>query len=109
MTVSEVIYYTGVHPYTLQPIKTPKTPEEKQNQNRFFFWYKPEMQKWIKERLLKINRNDLVDKLLGKRQGPPPQQQQHKSNTSPPPKGGAKTPPPSQKPKQKPEIKCKWK
>ncbi len=110
MTVSEVIYYTGVHPYTLQPIKTPKTPEEKQNQNRFFFWYKPEMQKWIKERLLKINRKDLVDKLLGKRQGtPPPQQQQHKSNTPPPPKGGAKTPPPSQKPKQKPEIKSKWK
>ena len=32
MTVAEVIYYTGVHPYTLKPVKTVKTKEEKQNQ-----------------------------------------------------------------------------
>jgi uncharacterized radical SAM protein YgiQ len=31
MTVAEVIYYSGVHPYTLQPIKTAKTKEEKQS------------------------------------------------------------------------------
>ena len=38
MTVAEVIYYTGVHPYTLKPVKTVKTKEEKQNQNKYFLW-----------------------------------------------------------------------
>ncbi len=64
MTVSEVIYYSGVHPYTLQPIKTAKTKEEKQNQNNYFFWYKPEFKSWIRNRLTKINRPDLADRLL---------------------------------------------
>jgi radical SAM superfamily enzyme YgiQ (UPF0313 family) len=65
MTVAEVIYYTGVHPYTLKPIKTVKTKEEKINQNRFFFWYKRENQGWIKQRLEKAKRPDLIEKLLG--------------------------------------------
>lgn len=65
MTVAEVIYYTGLHPYTLKPIKTVKTREEKLNQNRFFFWYKRENKDWIKQRLTKVNRPDLVEKLLG--------------------------------------------
>lgn len=65
MTVAEVIYYTGVHPYTLKPVKTVKTKEEKLNQNRYFFWYKRENQDWIKQRLTKANRPDLVQKLLG--------------------------------------------
>jgi uncharacterized radical SAM protein YgiQ len=64
MTVSEVIYYSGVHPYTLQPIKTAKTKEEKQAQNNYFFWYKPEFKQWIRNRLTKINRPDLADRLL---------------------------------------------
>ena len=64
MTVSEVIYYSGVHPYTLQPIKTAKTKEEKQAQNNYFFWYKPEFKNWIRNRLTKINRPDLADRLL---------------------------------------------
>jgi len=65
MTVAEVIYYTGVHPYTLKPIKTVKTKEEKQNQNKFFFWYKRENRDWIRQRLLKANRPELIEKLLG--------------------------------------------
>ena len=65
MTVAEVIYYTGVHPYTLKPVKTVKTKEEKLNQNRYFFWYKRENKEWIKQRLTKAKRPDLVEKLLG--------------------------------------------
>ena len=65
MTVAEVIYYSGVHPYTLKPIKTPKTKEEKLSQNRFFFWYKKENKEWIKNRLEKAKRPDLSSKLLG--------------------------------------------
>lgn len=64
MTVAEVIYYAGVHPYTLQPIKTAKTKEEKLAQNRFFFWYKPEFKSWIRSRLHKLNRADLAERLL---------------------------------------------
>jgi uncharacterized radical SAM protein YgiQ len=64
MTVAEVIYYSGVHPYTLQPIKTAKTKEEKQSQNNYFFWYKPEFKDWIRKRLQKLNRPDLADRLL---------------------------------------------
>ena len=64
MTVAEVIYYSGVHPYTLQPIKTAKTKEEKLAQNRFFFWYKPEFKNWIRSRLHKLNRPDLAERLL---------------------------------------------
>jgi uncharacterized radical SAM protein YgiQ len=65
MTVAEVIYYSGVHPYTLQPIKTAKTKEEKQNQNKYFFWYKAEFKDWIRNRLTKLQRPDLAQKLLG--------------------------------------------
>ncbi len=65
MTVAEVIYYTGIHPYTLKPVKTVKTKEEKLNQNRYFFWYKRENQDWIRQRLTKAKRPDLVESLLG--------------------------------------------
>jgi radical SAM superfamily enzyme YgiQ (UPF0313 family) len=64
MTVAEVIYYTGVHPYTLQPIHTAKTKEEKLTQNKYFFWYKPEVKGWIKSRLLKLGHKELAAKLL---------------------------------------------
>jgi len=65
MTVAEVIYYTGVHPYTLQPVYTAKTKEEKQNQNNYFFWYKNEFKSWIRQRLQKLKRPDLAQQLLG--------------------------------------------
>ncbi|GAB3717444.1 YgiQ family radical SAM protein [Spirosoma lituiforme] len=69
MTVAEVIYYSGVHPYTLKPVKTAKTRDEKQAQNRYFFWYKPEYKDWIRNRLNKLNRPDLVERLLGSAKG----------------------------------------
>ena len=65
MTVATVIYYAGVHPYTLKPYKTVKTKEEKKDQNRYFFWYKRENHKWIKGRLSKINNKELTHRLLG--------------------------------------------
>ncbi|MEZ4827617.1 MAG: YgiQ family radical SAM protein [Bacteroidia bacterium] len=67
MTVAEVIYYTGVHPYTLKPIYTAKTEEEKRNQHLFFFWYKPENQQKIRDKLLRLDKRDLAEKLVGKK------------------------------------------
>ncbi|CAM1345519.1 YgiQ family radical SAM protein [Tenacibaculum amylolyticum] len=64
MTVATVIYYSGYHPYTLKPVKTAKTRQEKLDQHKFFFWYKKENRKWIKDTLSKVGRTDLVKKLL---------------------------------------------
>ena len=30
----------GFHPYTLQPVFSAKTPQEKRAQHQYFFWYK---------------------------------------------------------------------
>ena len=40
LTVSTTCWATGYHPYTLEPIYSAKTPEEKHEQNKLFFWYK---------------------------------------------------------------------
>lgn len=67
MTVATVIYYSGVHPYTLQPIDTVKDKSDKLNQRRFFFWYKRENFKFIRDSLNKAKRPDLAEKLIGQK------------------------------------------
>ncbi len=67
MTVSTVIFRSGVHPYTLKPVFTAHSSEEKQKQRLFFFWYKPEERKRIMNELHKIGRLDLADRLFGQR------------------------------------------
>lgn len=42
MTLSTEMWYTGLHPYTLKPVYSAKTPKEKHEQNEMFFWYKKE-------------------------------------------------------------------
>ena len=64
MTVATVIYYSGYHPYTLKKMYAPKSKKDKDEQHRFFFWYKKENYNWIKNTLQKVDRNDLIDKLL---------------------------------------------
>ena len=64
MTVATVIYYTGLHPYTLRPIYTATTSKQKQNQHLFFFWYKRENYQRIKDKLTNWGRTDLIEKLL---------------------------------------------
>ncbi len=64
MTVATVIYYTGVHPYTLRPVYTAITPKQKKNQHLYFFWYKRENYQNIRDKLQNMGREDLVEKLL---------------------------------------------
>jgi len=64
MTVATVIYYSGYHPYTLKPMRSPKSKNERDEQHRFFFWYKRENQQWIRNTLNKVGRSDLLQKLL---------------------------------------------
>lgn len=65
MTVATVIYYSGVHPYTLRPVNTVHSKEEKLNQRRFFFWYKKENHSFIRKTLHAAHRDDLADALIG--------------------------------------------
>ncbi|AUC83256.1 YgiQ family radical SAM protein [Lacinutrix sp. Bg11-31] len=64
MTVATVIYYSGYHPYTLKKVNTPISQKEKDEQHRFFFWYKEENKAWIKKTLNKLGREDLLKVLL---------------------------------------------
>lgn len=66
MTVATEAWYTGYHPYTLEPVFSAKSPKEKLAQRMFFFWYKPEERRAIIRELKRIGRSDLIDKLYGK-------------------------------------------
>ena len=66
MTVSTEAWYTGLHPYTLQPIFSAKSQRDKLAQRQFFFWYKPEMRRAIMDELRRMGRRDLIDKLFGR-------------------------------------------
>ena len=51
MTLSTTIYYSGIDPYTMKPVYTAKTKDEKLEQRKFFFWYKPEFRREIENEL----------------------------------------------------------
>ena len=58
MTLSTTMFYTGINPYTREPIYVARTPEDKKQQNQYFFWYKPDNQKsQIKNQKSKIKNN----------------------------------------------------
>ncbi len=66
MTLATVIYYSGYHPYSLEKIYTAKSAEQKLAQRKFFFWYKGEYQRDLRNELRRINRPDLESRLFGK-------------------------------------------
>ena len=66
MTIATEAYYTGFHPYTLEPIYTARNPKEKLAQRQFFFWYQREYKNQIINELRKLGRKDLIDKLYGR-------------------------------------------
>ena len=93
MTISTETWYTGYHPYTLEPVFSAKTPREKLAQHQYFFWYKSEERRGIEQSLRRIGRPDLIGKLWSGTSGP----------TYPPSTAHAnhRTKPDSQKPQQK--------
>ena len=64
MTLSTVMYYSGINPYTHQKVYVARSKDDKLAQRQFFFWYKPEYRQQILRELKKIGRNDLAQKLL---------------------------------------------
>ncbi len=98
MTVATETWYTGYDPYTLEPVKSAKTPQEKQAQRQYFFWYKPEERRSIEQSLRRIGRPDLIHELFAGQQpqstGRPPKGPQNNR----PPYGNHRTKPRPQEP-----------
>ena len=63
MTVSTETWYTGIDPYTLEPVFSAKSQKDKLAQRQFFFWYKPEERRGIEQSLRRIGRADLINQL----------------------------------------------
>lgn len=63
MTVATEIYYTGYHPYTGERIFTAISPEEKNAQRKYFFWYDPQNRRDIIASLKRMNRADMISQL----------------------------------------------
>ena len=64
MTVATEIYATGMHPYDGAEVCVARSPEEKQTQRSFFFWYKPEMKKALRASMLKLGLGPMAKRLL---------------------------------------------
>ena len=64
MTLATEIYYSGYDSYSLKPVFVAKTKQEKLDQQRFFFWYKPENRQYVKNALRKIGKALWIDKLF---------------------------------------------
>lgn len=64
MTLSTEIFYTGINPYTMQPVYTARTDRDKQAQRQFFFWYDPAQRQRIISELRRIGRPDLINALF---------------------------------------------
>ncbi len=64
MTVSTEAWYTGFHPYTLDPVFSAKSPREKLAQRQFFFWYKPEERRNIENELRRLGKPELIAQLF---------------------------------------------
>jgi radical SAM superfamily enzyme YgiQ (UPF0313 family) len=68
MTVATEIYVTGTHPYDGRDVEVARTPEEKQTQRSFFFWYKPEMRQSLRQTLNRLGLKDVAARLLDGKQ-----------------------------------------
>ena len=63
MTLSSVMYHTGLDPYSGKPVFVARTAEQKNDQKRFFFWYTVSNKTWVRETLKRLRREDLAKKL----------------------------------------------
>ena len=64
LTMATTCWSTGYHPYTLEPVYSAKSPQEKKRQRMFFFWYKPDERRLIEQHLRSIKRTDLLKQLF---------------------------------------------
>ncbi len=74
MTFATETWATGFHPYTMEKVYSARTPQSKQGQRMFFFWYKAEERQRIANELRRIGKPNLIAPLLndgkGKKRNP---------------------------------------
>ena len=63
MTIATELYYAEMYPDG-KPLYVAKTPEQKANQKRFFFWYIPENRVWIRKTLERLKLGKISRLLL---------------------------------------------
>ena len=59
-TISTCMFYTGLDPYTMQPVYVARTPEEKAMQRALLQYYRPQNAAMIEKALKKCGRYDLI-------------------------------------------------
>ncbi len=64
MEYATSIYFTGLDPFTLEPVYVPKKETERRLQRALLQYYKPENRPLVLQALRQINRPDLIKKLL---------------------------------------------
>jgi radical SAM superfamily enzyme YgiQ (UPF0313 family) len=63
MTMATEMYYTGINPETKEKIYCARSMRDKEAQRMFFFWYKPEERRKLRDTLKRMGRNDLIKKM----------------------------------------------
>ena len=59
-TISTCMFYTGLDPYTMEPVYVPRSPKEKTEQRALLQYFKPENYAVIRTALRKAGRPDLI-------------------------------------------------
>ena len=73
-TVSTCMFYTGLNPYTMEPVFVPRTPEEKAMQRALLQYFLPQNHRLVVKALRQAGRSDLI--CTGKNCLVPPLQQE---------------------------------
>ncbi len=59
-TISTCMFYTGLDPYTLEPVYVPRTPKEKAEQRALLQYFLPQNRQIVLSALKKAGRTDLI-------------------------------------------------
>lgn len=59
-TISTCMFYTGLDPYTMEPVYVAKTPHDKALQRALLQYYDPKNKQLCEEALRKVHRTDLI-------------------------------------------------
>ena len=85
LTLATEMYYTGLDPYTLEPVYCATREADKRAQRSLFFWYKPEERAAIARTLRAAGLQSYIEPLLGK--GPHPSPSARRATLRPTDKG----------------------
>ncbi len=59
-TISTCMFYTGLDPYTMEPVYVPRSPKEKAEQRAMLQYFRPENRALVLEALKRAGRTDLI-------------------------------------------------